>query len=289
MNILITGGTGFISSHIVAALLAAGHEVSTLSRSGEFAVPLGEFQRSSNLRVVRGEITDRDLLSQEIPRADVVIHNASAVGAQGAQRLSGAYVDTNVGGANTIAHVLSNVPHSVKSVIIGSSISVYGEGNYTCAQCGIVRPLVRRAGTWRVENGWNPSCPVCAGKTLPSFTPETAARNGEHLYAITKKYQEDLLTLVANNCEIPLTIFRYATVYGPGQRAQNPYMQMIARLRDSKAPIIFEDGLQSRDFIEVSDVVRANMMVLNSTESAVKAFNIGSGAPRDMIDFVKQL
>lgn len=287
MEILITGGTGFVSSHLVAALLKAGHSVVSLSRSGEFAFSLGEDVCADNLRIVRGDVTDRSLLADLMKDAEVLIHNASAVGAQGVLRSSDDYIDTNIGGTTCLAEILANKPHRIKQVILGSSISVYGEGSYHCAECGLVRPAVRRRNSWNVNSGWNPLCPNCHGAISPTNTREDAARNGEHLYATTKKCQEDLLSLAANTSEISLTIFRYATIYGPGQRRQNPYMQMLGQLAGGKSPQISEDGNQTRDFVYVSDVVAANLKALESNPASVRVFNIGSDKPTCLGDFVR--
>lgn len=289
MNILITGGTGFISSHLVSALLERDHHVIALSRSGEFAFPIADHVSVNALKVVRGSIVDRDLLVPLLKDVEVVIHNASAVGAQGIYQSSDEYIDTNIGGTSSLASVLSNEQHSVKQIILGSSISVYGEGNYLCVNCGIVRPAVRRRNSWDANCGWNPRCPICHDEILPSDTPEDAALNGEHLYATTKKCQEDLLSLAAHSAEIPLTIFRYATVYGPGQRKRNPYMQMLEKISAGICPEISEDGLQTRDFVEVGDIVSANLQALETPANAVKAFNVGSRTPVCIIDFVRQM
>lgn len=286
MEILITGGTGFVSSHLVAALLKAGHRVTSFSRSGEFAFSLGEDAPLKNLRIVRGDISNRLLLADLMKDVDVLIHNASAVGAQGILRSSDEYIDTNIGGTTGLSEILANSPHKIKHVILGSSISVYGEGSYICEKCGLVRPAVRRRNSWNSDAGWNPSCPNCHGIIAPTNTREDAARNGEHLYATTKKCQEDLLSLAANSAEIPLTIFRYATIYGPGQRQRNPYMQMLAKIADGKSPEISEDGMQTRDFVYVSDVVAANLLALESTSASVRVFNIGSDRPTCLKDFV---
>lgn len=283
MKILVTGGTGFIGSHLIVELLKRGHEVTTLSRSGKFALDVDT--ESDNLSVVEGNIIDTDLLGKLLLDKELLIHNASAVGA-GASILTGAdFLNSNIGGTNSLVTVLASGRHKLKHIILGSSISVYGEGNYLCDRCGTVRPPIRTA----YEGNWEPNCPHCRGTIIPTATPETAASNGEHLYAVTKKYQEEILSLAAKTIDLPLTIFRYATVFGCGQKPQNPYMEMLRLLLNDSAPVIFEDGAQSRDFIDVSDVVRANLLAMEHYQPGINIYNIGSGHTLSLLAFMHRL
>lgn len=283
MRILVTGGTGFIGSHLIVELLKQGHEVTSLSRSGNFA--LAQETKTDNLTVVAGNITDADLLGKLLLNKELLIHNASAVGAGASISTGGEFFNSNVGGTNNLVTALAGGKHSLKHIILGSSISVYGEGNYLCNKCGTVRPQIRTT----YDGNWEPNCPLCRGQITPTATPETATSNGEHLYAVTKKYQEEILSLAARTTKIPLTIFRYATVFGCGQKPQNPYMQMLNMLLNDQAPVIFEDGAQSRDFIEVSDVVRANLLAMEHYQPGINIYNIGSGHPLSLLAFMHRL
>lgn len=285
MHILVTGGTGFIGSHLVKRLLHEGHHVTALSRNAKA-------EESTSLRVIRGDLTDARFVRTLDGCYDTVVHNAGAVGAHASHDNGREFVDTNVGGTNSLAKYLAGGKHKVKQLIVGSSISVYGEGSYLCKEgCGLVRPGLRQSCdlTALAVKKWNPLCPDCSGELEPMPTPETAARNGMHLYALTKKYQEDALTQAAERSGIDLTIFRYATVYGEGQALTSTYMRILANMVEGNAPHLFEDGLQSRDFIHVKDVVDVNVLALNKRLPGLNTFNIGYGQPLALSTIIQKL
>jgi dTDP-L-rhamnose 4-epimerase len=288
MRILITGGTGFIGSHLSSALLRAGHDITTLSRTAQFSFP-GAFDsgEQKGVRNIAGDAGDRDLIQQLVSDCDVIIHNAAAVGvAESALRMR-EFVQTNIIGMATISEVLRAGGHDVQKLMLGSSISVYGEGCYLCSNCGIVRPEIRVSMSQIEElKDWNPRCPQCAGHLESTATPETADRLGESVYAITKKAQEDLLLSTCRLIGIPAVVLRYCTVYGPGQSPSNPYSRIISSMFERHVPTISEDGKQSRDFIHVSDVVRANLLVLQSNTKRIETFNIGSGEQVELANFI---
>jgi dTDP-L-rhamnose 4-epimerase len=288
MRILITGGTGFIGSHLSSSLLELGHEITTLSRSAQFSyVEAFSAGAQNSVHRVAGDASDRDLIQKLVTDCDVVVHNAAAVGvAESALRMRD-FVQTNIVGMATIAEVLKAGNHNVQKVILGSSISVYGEGCYDCSKCGIVRPEIRASMTDINKFGdWNPRCPQCGGQVKPTATPETAERLGESVYAITKKAQEDLLLSTCRLIALPAVILRYCTVYGPGQSATNPYSRIISSMFERRMPTITEDGKQSRDFIHVSDVVNANVLALNDQGKRIQTYNIGSGEQVELADFI---
>jgi dTDP-L-rhamnose 4-epimerase len=288
MRILITGGTGFIGSHLTAGLIKAGHEVTTVSRSAKFAYP--EAFDSGEQELVRSitcDIMDRDRLEPLLAESDVLIHNAAAVGVAESSLRMRQFIEANIIGMATIVDILKQGKHSIRKVLLGSSISVYGEGYYRCPNCGIVRPLIRIKMLEILQrNDWNPPCSICGRPVEPIDTPETAERLGESVYSITKKTQEDLLVSTCHLLDIPAVIFRYCTVYGPGQSANNPYSRMISAMFDRVRPIITEDGKQSRDFIHVKDVVAANLLALQNDVEGSKILNIGSGNQIPLIDFL---
>ncbi|MGH9552469.1 MAG: NAD-dependent epimerase/dehydratase family protein, partial [Terriglobales bacterium] len=135
---------------------------------------------------------------------------------------------------------------------------------------------------------WNPSCPRCRGEIEPVLTPETADRNGESIYAVTKKAQEDLLAGTCRQLGVPLAILRYATVLGPGQSWHNPFTRLLELLGSGQAPVIHEDGMQTRDFIFVGDVVAANMRALERQDALIERVNVAA-AQMPLLDFVRQL
>ncbi len=290
-KILITGGMGFIGSHLSAELLRRGHSVTTITRSSNVAYPeaFGKDEEQSLQRVI-GDVRDQALLAKLVAGSDVIFHKAAAVGVAASAQHVHDFVNTNIAGTANLVDVLRAGRHQVNKIILGSSISVYGEGNYCCGECGIVRPDLRLSQKQIEElNDWNPRCPNCLGHIEPDWTPESASRNGESVYAITKKSQEDLLVSTCRLLGITIVVLRYCTVYGPGQSAGNPYSQFTQMLINGQSPMITEDGLQGRDFIYISDVVSVNVDVLETNLAGINFFNVGSGIQTPLLDFVVQV
>lgn len=289
-RILITGGTGFVGSHLSAALVRAGHRVVTLSRTGRFVYPqalAGDEQSLITMKL--GDIRDESLLRELVGDTDVIFHYAAAVGVAASSENAKQFIDTNIGGTANLVDVLKSESHQVKAIVLGSSLSVYGEGNYNCSSCGIVRPELRLyADEFRISGDWNPRCPICRGKTNSAWTPENVERCGESIYAITKKTQEDLLVSTCRLLEIPLAILRYCTVYGPGQPPNHPYSRFIQQMLDNQSPQISEDGNQTRDFIYIDDAVRASMLFVDHSLPGVRVYNVGSGIQTPLLQFVRQ-
>jgi dTDP-L-rhamnose 4-epimerase len=288
-RILILGGAGFIGSHLAAELVRLGHEVTIFSRNpNPDALDSVSQGLSQSLRIVRGSLNDAEKLSQLLTGAEVVYHNAAYTGVEASASDPLACVETNIKGTCTLANLLRSGRHSVQKLVLASSISVYGEGNYFCHTCGTVRPPLRfDRDQFGASKGWDPKCPNCGGIIAPRFTPENADRFGESMYAITKKAQEDLMLSTSHLIDVPFICFRYCTVFGPNQPDSSPYSRFIRLLLEGCAPRVFEDGNQSRDFIYISDVVNANVLPLSQDVSGY--FNIGSGVQTPLIEFVDQM
>jgi len=159
-------------------------------------------------------------------------------------------------------------------------MSEYGEGLYDCKKCGEVKPLSRKDSD--LNNGiWEPKCPVCLSSLTPLPTPENALRNSTSVYALNKMDQEEMFMTVGKAFRIPTVVLRYFNVYGPRQSLSNPYTGVAAifmsRIKSGKAPVIYEDGFQSRDFVSVHDIVSANIEVMKNEKADYQVFNVGSG------------
>ncbi len=293
MKILITGGTGFIGSHLTGALARrAGYQIRVLGRAKKFKHPFGlppDWERT--VEVCAGDINDFDLISELIADADVVFHKVASVGVAASGQSIRHYVQTNIGGAACLAEALVKCKHRVKKVILDSSIAVYGEGNYKCARCGEVRPELRYKAPPHIDGkvNWDPPCPRCNGAIAPIPTPEVAERKGESIYAITKNSQEDLLVANCKRAGVPLVVMRYSSVYGAGQSEANYCAELMRTLAGGKSPMLNEDGLQTRDYISVSDVVRSNLLALDFDLHDVCHFNVVSGQHSSLLDFVTQV
>jgi dTDP-L-rhamnose 4-epimerase len=292
LKVLITGGNGFIGSHLTGALARRRTPTRILCRTEQFkygeCLPV-EWQRTTE--IAKGDINDFDLLKELIKGVDVIFHKVASVGIVASGQNSRSYVHTNVGGTASLVDALRQGDHTVKKVILDSSAGVYGEGCYDCASCGIVRPLTR----YKLEKDadgiikWDPPCPDCGGPVKPRAINEKADRLGESIYAVTKKTQEDLLVSICNRLAISLTVMRYSSVYGPGQSEANYCAELMRTLLAGRNPSITEDGKQTRDFVSVHDVVQSNLLALDSEKEGLYRFNVVSGEQTTLIDFATRV
>jgi dTDP-L-rhamnose 4-epimerase len=282
VNILVTGGAGFIGSYIVDRLIEAGHRVRIFDSLDPQVHPDGAkpVYLNSRAEFVHGDVRDYDALSKALEDMQIVFHEAAAVGVAQSQYQVKHYVDVNIGGTANLLDILANKPHQVEKLLVAASMSSYGEGTYECKKCGRVRPPLR--GEAQMKKGdWECHCPECNGPLTPLTVREDDERIVNSIYAITKMVQEDMCLNIGKTYNIPTVALRYFNVYGPRQSLSNPYTGVAAifmsRIKNDKAPIIFEDGLQSRDFISVHDIVEANMLAMANSRADYKSYNVASG------------
>jgi dTDP-L-rhamnose 4-epimerase len=298
-KILVTGAAGFIGSHSVDALVVRGHEVVAIDSldpqvHGEKAAPrflephLGAGRCSFHL----GDVRDRALMSTLLADCDAVLHLAAAVGLGQSMYQPRHYTDVNIGGTALLMDILANASHRVRKVVVASSMSLYGEGPYQCDRCGVVHPTDRALDALAAAR-WEPSCPVCGGDTRFLPTPESKPLHCTSVYALAKKSQEELMILFGKTYKVPVVALRYFNVYGPRQSLSNPYTGVAAifsgRLMNNQAPLAFEDGLQSRDFVHVRDVARANLLALEWSDPGQHVFNVGTGQATTVLDVARIL
>jgi dTDP-L-rhamnose 4-epimerase len=282
MKILVTGGAGFIGSHLVDALVGEGHEVTIYDNLDPQVHPGGRPPRHLNpgAEFIRGDVLDREAMKSAVGRAEIIFHKASAVGVGQSQYQIAHYVGANTAGTATLLDILVNSKHNVRKLIVAASMSSYGEGLYECTSCGPCRPPLRSE-EQMAEGDWEPRCPSCGTPTSPIPTPEEAALHCNSIYAITKKDQEEMCLLIGKTYGIPVVSLRYFNVYGPRQSLSNPYTGVAAifmsRIKNDRPPVIYEDGLQTRDFVSVEDVVQANLLAMEHSEADGEIFNVGTG------------
>lgn len=293
MNVLITGGAGFIGSHLADHFLARGHRVRILDNLTE-QVHRGQRPAWLNpeAEFIRADVRDRDALARALDATQAVVHLAAAVGVAQSQYQIHHYFDVNVGGTAALADILANERHDVGKVLLAGSMTSYGEGCTVCAKCGPVRSDIRLPQD--VADGvWEPRCPICRRVARSIPTPERAQLRAENIYAITKHTQERLVQHLSRLTGIHHVIFRLFNVIGTRQSLSNPYTGVaaifISRLKGGAAPIIFEDGLQSRDFIPVADVARAFCDALESDRANDAVLNLGSGQPLTVLDLSRKI
>jgi dTDP-L-rhamnose 4-epimerase len=283
MNILITGGAGFIGSHTTDALLEKGHSVrvfDNLDSQVHGENPEIPDYLHPEVEFVRGDVRDREELKKAIAGMDVVYHLAAAVGVGQSMYEVQRYVEINSLGGAVLLDILANENHDVSKLIVASSMSIYGEGQYLCHECGIVFPKLRSA-TQLENRDWEMHCPNCDAIVDPMPTNEDKPLFPTSIYAISKRDHEEMFLTVGRAYDIPTVALRYFNIYGSRQALSNPYTGVAAifssRLLNHQSPIVFEDGLQSRDFVHVSDVVQANLLSLEKDEANYEVFNVGTG------------
>lgn len=293
MKILVTGGCGFIGSHLVDRLVTDGHEVRVLD-SLEYQVHEGKIPDYLNpgAEYIFGDIRDEEILRRVIADVDVIFHQAAAIGVGQSMYEIKKYTDINIMGTAKLLDVLVNENHHVSKLIVASSMSIYGEGAYRCDDCGVVYPRLRASEQLKNKD-WEVKCPRCQRPAERMATSEDKPSFPTSVYAITKRDQEEMCLIIGKAYGLPTVALRYFNVYGPRQSLNNPYTGVAAifssRVKNDKQPLIFEDGLQSRDFIDVKDVVQANLLAMGRDEANYEVFNVGTGKPTSILDIADLL
>jgi dTDP-L-rhamnose 4-epimerase len=234
------------------------------------------------IELVRGDVRDVEKLRDALRGVDVVYHLAAAVGVGQSMYEIAHYMGVNTQGTANLLQVLLDMKVPIEKLIVASSMSIYGEGRYRCESCGDVAPPVRATAQLLAKN-WETLCPACGGTLLPIATDESKPLQASSIYALSKKDQEEMALLFGRTYGLPVVAMRYFNIYGPRQALSNPYTGVAAifasRLLNQRAPLIFEDGRQMRDFVSVHDVTSANLLAMERDEANGQALNIGSGEP----------
>jgi dTDP-L-rhamnose 4-epimerase len=280
--VLVTGGAGFIGSHLVDVLVAAGYRVRILDSlvsqvHGEEKTPPYLNPRAE---LIRGDVCDRATVEAALEGIDAVFHEAAEVGVGQSMYEIHRYVRANDIGTAVLLEAIVARRKKIKKLVVASSMSIYGEGAYSCAGCGEVYPQLRPVAQL-LDRRWEVECPNCGKPLTPSRTREDKPLFPTSVYAITKQDQEQFCLIVGRSYSIPIVALRYFNVYGTRQALSNPYTGVCAifsaRLLNGHSPLIFEDGEQTRDFVHVSDIVQANLLALESDRANYQAINIGTG------------
>lgn len=298
-RILVTGGAGFIGSHLVPALLAQGHELrilDSLSPQIHGAVPEGTgwLNTTPGLEFQRGSVTVREDLARAIDGIEAIVHLASETGTGQSMYEISRYAQENVQGTAELMQVLATTPgHAVQRVLLASSRSVYGEGAYLRASDGQrLTPAARSAAALK-SHQWDPTCPD-SGEVLQLVATREEDRTApSSIYAATKLMQEDLLRITCDSTGIGYGILRLQNVYGEGQSLKNPYTGILSifstKIRRGLELPIFEDGLESRDFVHVSDVAAAFAAALACPKAPDTVINVGSGRATSVLEMATAL
>lgn len=289
-KVLITGGAGFIGSHLGDLFLSRGYEVKAYDNldpqvHGENASRPGYL--NAEIELITGDIRDAESFAMALKSADILVHFAAAVGVGQSMYEITRYTSINTMGAAVVLEEAVKQREHIEKMLVASSMSIYGEGLYICPECGETTPRLRSA-EQLTEHNWEILCPACENICTPAPTPETKPLFPTSVYAVNKRDHEELFISVGNAYSIPTTAMRFFNVYGERQALSNPYTGVGAifasRLLNGKPPIVFEDGGQSRDFIHVHDIARGCMLAIENERSNGEVFNLGTGRKLSILD-----
>lgn len=297
-TVLITGGAGFIGSHLSKLLFSKGFKVrilDSLSPQIHGNVPEKlDWLNAQGVEFIRGSVTVRDDVERALAGAELLVHLAAETGTGQSMYQVARYNEVNTQGTALIFDVLANAAErTIQRVVLASSRSVYGEGAYECkAGCCYANGSRRQFPTARLpaqlaRHEWEPACARCGQPLQLLLTHEEDAIRPASIYAATKYAQEDLVRVGCESLGMGHAILRLQNVYGEGQSLNNPYTGILSifstRVRRGLELTAFEDGLESRDFVHVSDVVQAMFLALTTAQSANTVINVGSGVPTSVL------
>ena len=295
-KVLVTGGAGFIGSHTTDLLIERGYHTTILDAlepqvHGDRKKPPDYVNK--NVKFICGDVRDRELLKEVVKDVDAVIHLAAMVGVGQSMYQIEHYVDVNTKGTANLLEALVNVENSVRKLVVASSMSIYGEGKYYCEKCSSqIYPELRKEKQLQKKQ-WEHLCPTCGSTLVPIPTDEDKRLASTSIYALTKKHQEEMCLLTGQTYGVPTVALRYFNAYGSRQALSNPYTGCAAiftsRILNSKPPYIFEDGNQTRDFIHVRDIAKANLNALEHSNADYEAMNIGTGRPTSIRNLAQAL
>jgi dTDP-L-rhamnose 4-epimerase len=295
MRILVTGGAGFVGSHVVDLLADAGHRVVVLDRLHPKAHGGRPGYLRSDAEFVQADLADpaaAGVLDDAVGGVDAVCHQASMVGLGRDPGDVVDYVRDNDLGTAALLAAVHRHRGRVGRLVLASSMVVYGEGAYHCGQHGLVRPGPRPL-AWLEAGRFEPACPRCGSDLEPVAVTEDMPTDPRNVYAATKLHQEHLAAACTGEGGPVVTALRYHNVYGPRMPRDTPYAGVAAIFRSALAagrpPQVFEDGGQRRDFIHVRDVARANVLALTAPDPVAGAFNVATGDPHTVEEMAAAL
>jgi len=295
-NILVTGGAGFIGSHLVDALVRIDQNVRVFDNlepqvHGNSAEKhrWPDYQ-NPKVEYMLGDVRNREQLGKALEGIDIVYHFSAATGVGQSMYQIAKYAEVNIQGTANLLDLLNKRAQHIEKIILSSSRAIYGEGMYTCQHCGPIRLNVRTPQALE-QHHWSVFCPNCSNLLQPIPTPESTPPAPGSIYAITKLTQEQLCLCYGQAYNVPIIILRFFNVYGPRQSIINPYTGIIStfiqRLKNGQNPEVYEDGLMTRDFVYVTDIINACLKPLLTPKSTV--LNIGTGQFTTILDLAQHL
>ncbi len=296
-NILITGGAGFIGSNLTKSLVSKGYKITILDNLSKQIH--GDNQNSDLYQSIKnistfilGDVRKKEDWEKAINGQDAIIHLAAETGTGQSMYEIENYSTVNILGTSYLLDILANKGHSIRKVILASSRAVYGEGKYKCKNHGIVFPDKREHENLKNDK-FDPICIRCKKELELVPTDEESKIHPMSIYGITKQLQEQMVMLMGKSLNIPTVALRYQNVYGPGQSLSNPYTGILSifstRILNGNNVDIYEDGLESRDFVYIDDVVEATVLALKKNQANYEVFNVGSGVATTVNEVAKTL
>jgi dTDP-L-rhamnose 4-epimerase len=286
--VLVTGGAGFIGSHLVDRLIQDGRPVRVLDSLESQVHGTSAGHRNPEAEYLEGSVLDSGLVHRALDGAGGVVHLAAQVGVGQSMYEMSRYVRDNTLGTVVLLETLAERGNAVSSLVVASSMSIYGEGQYRCDVDDLDDAEVVRTAEALQGREWEPVCSRCGSTVHPVPTAESKRLHSDSIYAITKRDQEELVLVYGRAYGVRAVALRFFNVYGPRQSLSNPYTGVAAifssRLMNGQRPSIYEDGLQSRDFIHVSDIAEAIRLALDTHSVGDLALNVGTGVATSVLD-----
>jgi dTDP-L-rhamnose 4-epimerase len=299
-NILITGGAGFIGSNLSLKLIQKGYNITVLDNlspqihgedAGDHSVLFLSIK--DKVRFIKGCVTKKEDWQKAIEYQDAVIHLAAETGTGQSMYEIEKYTSVNIGGTSIMLDLLANSNHSIKKIIIASSRSIYGEGKYWSNELNSAVYPKHRSNDFMIKGDYEVKYNELNMPLILMATDEDSKIHPSSVYGITKQNQEQLIMTVCPTIGIAPVAFRFQNVYGPGQSLSNPYTGILSifstLIKNGKDINIFEDGLESRDFVFIDDVVSATILGLEKTEADNNIFNVGTGIATNVITVANEL
>ncbi|MGR6503004.1 NAD-dependent epimerase/dehydratase family protein [Shewanella sp. Koi 1] len=297
-NILITGGAGFIGSKLALKLIEQDNNITILDNlspqihgDNPYLSPL-YCSIKDKVKFIHGTVESREDWLTALEGIDTVVHLAAETGTGQSMYQIKRYSDVNIGGSAILLDLLANETHNISKLVIASSRSIYGEGKYLCSEHGTVYPKAR-IDTDMSSRDFNVKCPMCSRDVELLATDEESKIHPSSIYGVTKQVQEQMFLITGNSLGIDTIALRFQNVYGPGQSLSNPYTGILSifstRIKNGNDINIFEDGLESRDFVYIDDVVDSICLAISCKRAAGKAYNVGSGVPTDVLTVAQTL
>ncbi len=291
-SVLVTGGAGFIGSHLVDALVARGDHVLAVDNLTPQVHPQKPDYLNPEAEYRFRDLREKGVIEDALREAEIVYHLAAAVGVGQSMYRIADYVDANTAATAQVLQHLVDGRSDVGRLVVASSMSLYGEGAYACPEDGPIEPPLRDEAQLRGHE-WELRCPSCGRELQPVPTPESKPLDPTSIYAITKRDQEEMSLTIGRAYGIPTVALRFFNAHGPRQALSNPYTGVCAifqsRIQNGKPPLIFEDGRQTRDFVSVHDVVRALLLAGGRSAAEDHAINVGTGRATSVLDVADAL